>query len=106
DTYRIQQVMVPAIKAGYRPFSIHSFGSHAFRKHVDWIEQARVEAGMSMDDIRALRIGFAHGGAVGKIPDVIDMMKDYNLYIPLRPDDVDASLNQVKRYGPEGLEFL
>jgi len=106
DAYRIQHVMVPAIKAGFRPFSIHSFGSHAFRKHVDWIEQARVEANMSMDDIRALRIGFAHGGAVGQIPDVIEMMKDYNLYIPIRPDDVDSSLNQVRRYGPEGLEFL
>jgi len=106
DVYRVQNVMVPAVKAGFRPFSIHAFGSEAFRRHVAWIEQARVEGRMSMDDIRALRIGFAHGGAVGKIPDVIELMKRYNLYVPINPDDVDASLNQVKRYGPEGLEFL
>ena len=59
-----------------------------------------------MDDIRNLRIGFAHGGAVGKIPDVIEIMKDYNFYVPIRPSDVAESLVQVKRYGPEGMEFL
>lgn len=106
DAYRIQHVLIPALKAGWRPFSLHSFGSEAFRKHMAWIEQARVEAGMSMDDIRYMRIGFAHGGAVGKIPDVIEIMKDYNFYVPLQPNDVAASLKQVKRYGPEGLEFL
>ena len=33
-------------------------------------------------------------------------MKDYNFYVPIRPSDVAESLVQVKRYGPEGLEFL
>ena len=61
---------------------------------------------MSMDDIRDLRIGFAHGGAIGKMPDVIEIMKDFNFYVPIAPDDVAASLDQVRRYGPEGLEFL
>jgi predicted amidohydrolase YtcJ len=106
DAYRIQNILIPALKAGWRPFSLHSFGSEAFRKHMAWIEQARVEGRMSMDDIRAMRIGFAHGGAVGKIPDVMEIMKDYNFYVPLQPNDVAASLTQVKRYGPEGLEFL
>jgi predicted amidohydrolase YtcJ len=106
EAYRITNVLIPAVKAGFRPFSLHSFGSEAFRKHVKWIEQARVEGRMSMDDIRALRIGFAHGGAVGQIPDVVKIMKEYGLYVPLQPNDVAASLTQVKRYGPEGLEFL
>ena len=106
DAYRIQNILIPALKAGWRPFSLHSFGSEAFRKHMAWIEQARVEGRMSMDDIREMRIGFAHGGAVGKIPDVMEIMKDYNFYVPLQPNDVAASLKQVKRYGPEGLEFL
>jgi len=106
DAYRIDQVLVPAMKAGWRPFSMHSFGSNAFRLHTQWIEQARVESGMSVDDIRNLRIGFAHGGAIGKIPDVIESMKKYNFYIPIQPNDVAASLDQVRRYGPEGLEFL
>jgi len=106
DAYRIQNILVPALKAGWRPFSLHSFGSEAFRKHLAWIEQARIEGRMSKDDIRELRIGFAHGGAVGKIPDVIEIMKDYNFYVPIQPNDVAASLTQVKRYGPEGLEFL
>jgi len=106
EAYRITNVLIPAVKAGFRPFSLHSFGSEAFRKHVKWIEQARVEGRISMDDIRELRIGFAHGGAVGQIPDVIELMKEYNLYIPIQPNDVSASLTQVKRYGPEGLQFL
>ncbi len=106
DAYRIQQVLIPALKVGWRPFSLHSFGSEAFRKHVAWIEQARVEGRMSMDDIRAMRIGFAHGGAIGKVPEVVELMKRYNFYVPIQPNDVAASLNQVKRYGPEGLEFL
>jgi len=106
DAYRIKKVLQPALKAGWRPFSLHSFGSEAFRKHVAWIEEARREGGMSMDDIRALRIGFAHGGAVGKIPEVIALMKRYNLYIPLQPNDIANSLRQVRRYGPEGLQFL
>lgn len=106
QAYRITNVLIPAMAAGWRPFSLHSFGSEAFRKHMAWIEQARVEGRMSMDDIREMRIGFAHGGAVGKIPDVMEIMKDYNFYVPLQPNDVAASLKQVKRYGPEGLEFL
>lgn len=59
-----------------------------------------------MDDIRARRIGFAHGGAVGKLPDVIEIMRNYNFYVPIRPSDVAESLIQVKRYGPEGLQFI
>ena len=106
DAYRIKKVLLPALRTGWRPFSLHSFGSEAFRKHVAWIEDARVEGRMSMDDIRALRIGFAHGGAIGKVPEVVELMKRYNLYVPIQPNDVSASLTQVKRYGPEGLEFL
>jgi len=106
DAYRIKKVLQPALMTGWRPFSLHSFGSEAFRKHVAWIEEARVMGRMSMDDIRALRIGFAHGGAIGKVPEVVELMKRYNLYVPIQPNDVSASLTQVKRYGPEGLEFL
>jgi len=106
DDYRFQRTLMPAIMAGWRAFSLHSFGSHAFRLHAEWIEEARIEGGMSVDDIRNLRIGFAHGGAIGKIPDVIETMKKYNFYVPIQPNDVAASLDQVRRYGPEGLEFL
>jgi predicted amidohydrolase YtcJ len=106
EAYRIQDTLIPAVESGWRVFSVHSFGSDAFRKHVEWIEQARVTARMSMDDIRALRIGFAHGGSVGKVPDVMELMVDYNLYVPLKPKDIRVSVNQVKRYGPEGLQFL
>jgi predicted amidohydrolase YtcJ len=104
--YRLQDTLIPAVEAGWRVFSVHSFGSDAFRRHVEWIEQARQDSGMSMDEIRALRIGFAHGGAVGKVPDVMELMVDYNLYVPLKPEDIRVSVNQVKRYGPEGLQFL
>jgi predicted amidohydrolase YtcJ len=106
EAYRIDRILKPAIKAGWRLFSMHSFGSNAFRLHSQWIEDARQEANMSMDDIRDLRIGFAHGGAIGKMPDVIEIMKDYNFYVPIAPNDVAASLGQVIRYGPEGLQFL
>jgi predicted amidohydrolase YtcJ len=106
EAYRLQNTLIPAVESGWRVFSVHSFGSDAFRKHVEWIEQARQDGGMTMDQIRALRIGFAHGGSVGKVPDVMELMRDYNLYVPLKPQDVRVSVNQVKRYGPEGLEFL
>lgn len=106
EAYRIDRILKPAIRAGWRLFSMHSFGSNAFRLHAQWIDDARREANMSMDDIRALRIGFAHGGAIGKVPDVIEIMKDYNFYVPIAPNDVAASVAQVKRYGPEGLQFL
>jgi predicted amidohydrolase YtcJ len=106
DAYRIDRILKTAIRNGWRLFSMHSFGSNAFRLHAQWIDEARQEANMSMDDIRDLRIGFAHGGAIGKMPDVIEIMKDFNFYVPIDPDDVAASVSQVKRYGPEGLEFL
>jgi predicted amidohydrolase YtcJ len=106
EAYRIDRILKPAIKAGWRLFSMHSFGSNAFRLHAQWIDEARQEANMSMDDLRDLRIGFAHGGAIGKVPDVIEIMKDFNFYVPIAPDDVAASVDQVKRYGPEGLQFL
>jgi hypothetical protein len=106
EAYRIDRLLKTAIRAGWRLFSMHSFGSNAFRLHAKWIDEARREANMSMDDIRDLRIGFAHGGAIGKMPDVIEIMKDFNFYVPIAPNDVAASLDQVRRYGPEGLEFL
>ena len=106
EAYRIKQLLIPAIASGWRLFSSHAFGSHQIRLHAEWVEEARIQGNMSMDDIRNLRIGFAHGGAIGKIPDVIEIMKDYNFYVPIRPSDVAESLVQVKRYGPEGLEFL
>ena len=106
EEYRLQSTLVPAVEAGWRVFSVHSFGSDAFRKHVEWIEQARKASNMTMDDIRGLRLGFAHGGAVGKVPEVMALMKTYNLYVPLKPQDIRAQVDQVKRYGPEGLEFL
>ncbi len=106
EEYRLQSTLVPAVEAGWRVFSVHSFGSDAFRKHIEWIEQARKDANMTMDDIRALRLGFAHGGAVGKVPEVMELMVRYNLYVPLKPQDIRAQVDQVKRYGPEGLEFL
>ncbi len=106
EAYRIDRILKPAIRAGWRLFSMHSFGSNAFRLHAQWIDEARQEANMSMDDLRDLRIGFAHGGAIGKVPDVIEIMKDFNFYVPIAPDDVAASVDQVKRYGPEGLQFL
>ena len=104
--YRLQNTLIPAVESGWRVFSVHSFGSDAFRKHVEWIEQARQDGGLTMDEIRALRIGFAHGGAVGKVPDVLELMVEYNLYVPLKPADIRVSVDQVKRYGPEGLQFL
>lgn len=106
ENYRIKQTLMPALKSGWRIFSMHSFGSEQFRLHAAWIEQARQEARLSMDHIRGLRLSFAHGGAVGKVPEVIQIMLDYNFYVPIRPSDVAESLVQVKRYGPEGLEFL
>ena len=106
EAYRIDRILKTAVRSGWRLFSMHSFGSNAFRLHAEWIEDARQEANMSMDDIRNLRIGFAHGGAIGKMPDVIEIMKEYNFYVPIAPNDVAASLGQVTRYGPEGLEFL
>ncbi|MGY8813654.1 MAG: amidohydrolase family protein [Gammaproteobacteria bacterium] len=106
EAYRIKQLLIPAIANGWRLFSSHAFGSHQFRLHAEWVEEARIKGSMTMDEIRDLRIGFAHGGAVGKIPDVIEIMKNYNFYVPIRPSDVAESLIQVKRYGPEGLEFL
>lgn len=106
DAYRIARTLVPAVKAGWRVFSLHAFGSDQFRLHREWIERARQEANMSMQDIRDLRLAFAHGGAVGKVPDVMETMRDYNFYVPIRPSDVAESLVQVKRYGPEGLQFI
>jgi predicted amidohydrolase YtcJ len=106
EAYRINRILKTAISSGWRLFSMHSFGSNAFRLHSQWIDEARQDANMSMDDIRALRIGFAHGGAIGKMPDVIEIMKDFNFYVPIAPNDVAASVAQVQRYGPEGMEFL
>jgi predicted amidohydrolase YtcJ len=85
-------------------------GSHAIRIFVQKLEEfmAANPKMLTMDYVRNSRHGFAHGTLTGAVPDVVESMVKYNLYLPI---NVRRSLaiepqNIMQNYGEPGWKFL
>jgi hypothetical protein len=79
------QSLMRGIRAGWRFAGVHGVGSHAIRLFVQNLE-GHMKANpkvLTLDYVRKSRHGFAHGTMTGAVPDVVESMLKYNLYLPI-----------------------
>ena len=104
------QSLMRALNAGWRFVAVHGVGSHGFRIFVQKLEEAMQKnpGVLSLDYVRKSRHGFAHGTLTGALPEVMDKIKHYNIYIPinLRRALAIEPANIRQNYGEPGWKFL
>ena len=79
------QALMRGVRSGWRFAGVHGIGSNAIRLFVQKLEehmQANPKV-LTLDYVRESRHGFAHGTMTGAVPEVVDMMVKYNLFIPI-----------------------
>ncbi|NNE37530.1 MAG: hypothetical protein HKN08_04430, partial [Gammaproteobacteria bacterium] len=106
----IVQSVMRGMQAGWRIVGMHGVGSHGFRIFIQKLEEAmeRNPGVMSLDYVRKSRHGFAHGTLTGAVPDVVEGLVKYNIYVPINlrralaiePDNIRQN------YGEPGWKFL
>jgi hypothetical protein len=104
------EALIRALNAGWRFVAVHGVGSHGFRIFTQKLEEAmeRNPGVLNLDYVRNSRHGFAHGTMTGAVPDVMEKVKYYNIYIPINlrralavePDNIRQN------YGEPGWAFL
>ncbi|MGK0298602.1 MAG: hypothetical protein ACI9XC_002224 [Gammaproteobacteria bacterium] len=104
------QALMRGLQAGWRFVGVHGVGSHGFRIFVQKLEEAMEKnpGVLTLDYVRKSRHGFAHGTLTGAVPEVMEQIKHYNIYIPINlrralaiePDNIRQN------YGEPGWAFL
>jgi predicted amidohydrolase YtcJ len=104
------QALIRGLHAGWRFVGVHGVGSHGFRIFIRELEEAmeRNPGVLTLDYVRNSRHGFAHGTMTGAVPDVVEGLVKYNIYIPINlrralaiePDNIRQN------YGEPGWKFL
>ncbi|MBI4444023.1 MAG: amidohydrolase family protein [Acidobacteria bacterium] len=100
-------VLQNALEAGWRLAGIHGEGSDGVRRFTKMIEAAMKNNGMTVEDVRKLRMTVEHSPAIGKQPDLIERLKKYNIIVSASPGYLSgAAANLVADYGPAVIPFL
>ena len=79
------QSLMRGVRSGWRFAGVHGIGSHAIRLFVEKLEE-HMKANpkvLTLDYVRESRHGFAHGTMVGAVPEVVESVLKYNLYVPI-----------------------
>lgn len=104
------QALMRGLRAGWRFAGVHGVGSKALRIFVEQLElqMSRNPGLLTMDYVLGMRNGFAHGTLTGALPDVIEDLKKYNLYLPINARRALAiePTNIEQHYGEPGYAFL
>ncbi len=95
-----------ALETGWRLAGIHGVGSQGARLFLQMIEMARKNTGMSVDDIRKLRLTIEHAEALGKMPDVVAGLKKYDITVSAGARFLLVAPDYVNDYGPRVEPFL
>jgi predicted amidohydrolase YtcJ len=104
------QALMRGVRSGWRFAGVHGVGSHALRIFIEQLElhmKANPKV-LTIDYVRESRHGFAHGTMTGAVPDVVEKLLEYNIYLPINvrralaiePDNIRQN------YGEPGWEFL
>ena len=99
-------VLENALKAGWRLAGVHMCGSESARAYFRMIDRAREANGMSMEEIRAMKMTTEHCDVIGQQPDIIQKLKDYGIILSCAPDLISESPNWIKDYGPQMNSFI
>ncbi|MCH6570637.1 MAG: amidohydrolase family protein [Acidobacteria bacterium] len=99
-------VLENALKSGWRLAGVHMCGSESARAYFRMIDRARAASGMSMEDIRNLKMTSEHCNLIGKQPDIIQGLKDYGIMLSCGPDYIREAPNWINDYGPQMNDFI
>ena len=92
--------MKNALKAGWRLKGVHSVGSDSLRRFVQMIDEAREEAGLTVEQIYNEHFAVEHCDQMGKLPDIIEKIKKYGIIISCGPNYLETFEALIRDYGP------
>ena len=95
-----------ALEEGWRLAGIHGVGSHGVRLYIQMIEMAMNNSGMTVEDIRRLRLTTEHAEALGTPPDVMAKLKEYGIIVSAKPPRLRRESVYLEDYGPAVEPFL
>ena len=95
-----------ALASGWRLAGIHGVGSHGARLFIQMVESVMEETGMTVEDIRNLRLTLEHNEALGTPPDVIEGLKKYGIILSVHPNRLFREPDYIRDYGPEAEAFM
>ena len=95
-----------ALASGWRLAGIHGVGSHGARIFIQMVESVMEETGMTVEDIRRLRLTLEHNEALGTKPDVIEGLKKYGIILSVHPNRLFRAPDYIRDYGPAAEQFM
>ena len=95
-----------ALEAGWRLAGIHGNGSHAVRLFVQMIETVMQKNGMTVEDVRRLRLTVEHAEVLGNLPDVVEGLKKYGIIVSAGPPRLLREPEYLQDYGPAVDSFM
>jgi predicted amidohydrolase YtcJ len=102
-------VLQNAIRFGWRMTGVHMCGSEALRRMTQMIDQVIKEGATTLDRVREQQYTLEHCNLIGKLPEIIALIKKYNFMLSCGPDIINESRDWLKDYGPQTptiLEFV
>ena len=94
-------VLENALESGWRISGIHICGSESARAFFRMVDRAREDRGLSMEYIRSLQMTGEHCNVIGKLPEIIQKLKDYNMILSCGPDLIREAPLWTKDYGAQ-----
>ena len=95
-----------ALEDGWRLAGVHGVGSHGVRLYIQMIEMAMKNSGMTVEDIRKLRLTTEHAEALGTPPDVMAKLKEYGIIVSANPPRLRRERDYLEDYGPAVEPYL
>jgi len=96
-----------ALKAGWRLAGVHICGSESARAFFTMIDRAREANGMSLEEVRQLKMTGEHCDLIGKSPEIIQKLKDYGIMLSCGPDIIVREASKwIEDYGPQMNDFF
>jgi hypothetical protein len=98
-------VLLNAMKSGWRLAGVHMCGSESARMMFKLIEQARADNGWTLQEVHDMHFTGEHCNLVGKQPDVIEGLKKYGIILSCGTSMAEAPL-WIADYGPSIEPFI
>jgi len=95
---REYRVMRAAVQAGHRISGTHVYGDGVVDKYLETLEKASLEAGMTLDQIRAKKHNIDHCGMSPR-PDQIERGKKLNVIWSCAPRYIEDAIDISRDYG-------
>ncbi|NNE38467.1 MAG: amidohydrolase family protein [Gammaproteobacteria bacterium] len=102
----VELVFQEGLKAHWRLAGVHLVGSGAVRSFAKLHYNAIEQGYLTKEEVRAMRPAGAHGTVISAQADIVEMVKDLNILIPLNFNYMRMGGAWVRDYGPEIINFI